>query len=154
MIPAAGNDGPPAGLLPPRPAFLDSTWYALSRAGSLARQRWAGMIADFGVSPGQYKVLMTLSETGPLCQQALSLFVSLYGAAAGNLALKFMATGGVYVGGGIAPKILPKLEDGTFMRAFLDKGRMRGLLDTVPVHVIRNPKTALLGAALCAARLL
>jgi DNA-binding MarR family transcriptional regulator len=72
VIPAAGNDGPPAGLLPPRPAFLDSTWYALSRAGSLARQRWAGMIADFDISPGQYKVLMTLGETGSLCQQALA----------------------------------------------------------------------------------
>jgi glucokinase len=88
-----------------------------------------------------------------LCQRALSMFVSFYGAAAGNLALKFMATGGVYVGGGIAPKILPKLCDGTFMKSFLDKGRMGSTLVTIPVHVIRNPKTALLGAALCAARL-
>jgi glucokinase len=73
--------------------------------------------------------------------------VSIYGAAAGNLALKMMALGGVYVGGGIAPKILPKLRDGTFIRAFVDKGRFSSLLERVPVRVILNDKTALLGAA-------
>ena len=60
--------------------------------------------------------------------QALDVMVSVFGAEAGNLALKVMATGGVYVGGGIAPKILSKLEDGTFMRAFVDKGRLEELL--------------------------
>jgi glucokinase len=74
--------------------------------------------------------------------------VSIYGAEAGNLALKVMATGGVYVGGGIAPKILPKLEEGVFMRAFVDKGRFRDVLEQIPVRVILNDKTALLGAAL------
>lgn len=82
-----------------------------------------------------------------LCLQALELFVSLYGAEAGNLALKIMATGGVYLGGGIAPKIISKLKEPEFMNAFTAKGRMRPLLQDIPVRVIMNPKTALIGAA-------
>jgi glucokinase len=82
-----------------------------------------------------------------LCLQALEIFVSLYGAEAGNLALKLMATGGVYLGGGIAPKIIQKLKEPEFMNAFTAKGRMRPLLQDIPVRVIMNPKTALLGAA-------
>ncbi|HZT53561.1 MAG TPA: glucokinase, partial [Gaiellaceae bacterium] len=78
----------------------------------------------------------------------------IYGAEAGNLALKLMATGGVYLGGGIAPRILDKLEDGTFMAAFVAKGRFRDLLASIPVHVILNDRTALMGAALCAAETL
>jgi glucokinase len=77
----------------------------------------------------------------------LELFVSLYGAETGNLALKMLATGGMYIGGGIAPKILPTLRDGTFMRAFTAKGRMKPLLEAIPVRVILNDLTALLGAA-------
>ncbi|HJY80052.1 MAG TPA: glucokinase, partial [Candidatus Binatia bacterium] len=91
-----------------------------------------------------------LTDRSALCVQALDLFVSLYGAEAGNLALKVMATGGLYVGGGIAPKILQKLQDSTFVQAFLTKGRMQPLLEAMPVRVILNDKTALLGAARCA----
>ena len=87
-----------------------------------------------------------------LCAQALDLFVSLYGAEAGNLALKVMATGGVYLGGGIAPKIVAKLKEPVFMNAFTAKGRMKPLLQTIPVRVILNPKVALLGAARYALR--
>ncbi len=87
----------------------------------------------------------------PLCLQALELFISLYGAEAGNLALKIMATGGVYLGGGIAPKIISELKEPEFMNAFTAKGRMRPLLQEIPVKVIMNPKTALLGAARYAA---
>ena len=79
--------------------------------------------------------------------QALDMFVSSYGAEAGNLALKGKAIGGVYVGGGIAPKILSKLKSGTFMQAFNDKGRYRELVSSIPVHVILNDKAALRGAA-------
>ncbi|MER3446494.1 MAG: glucokinase [Candidatus Dadabacteria bacterium] len=82
-----------------------------------------------------------------LCVHALDLFVSIYGSEAGNLALKLMATGGVYVGGGIAPKIIQKLMDSTFMKAFVSKGRMKSLLEAIPVRVILNDNTALLGAA-------
>lgn len=85
-----------------------------------------------------------------LCVKALGLFVSLYGAEAGNLALKALATGGVYVGGGIAPKILDRLMDGTFMTAFTDKGRLSPLVTNMTVRVVLNPQTALRGAARCA----
>jgi len=79
--------------------------------------------------------------------RALDIFVSAYGAEAGNLALKALATGGVYVGGGIAPKILTRIADGTFVRAFTDKGRFSEWLGRIPVRVILDPKTALRGAA-------
>jgi glucokinase len=91
-----------------------------------------------------------LSQKSELCIRALDLFVSLYGAEAGNLALKAMASGGLFVGGGIGPKILKKLKDGTFIEAFLAKGRMRPLLEAMPVRVVLNEQTALLGAAHCA----
>ena len=82
------------------------------------------------------------------------LTVSAYGAAAGNLALVGTATGGVYLGGGIAPKLLPRLQDGAFLQAFFDKGRFRDYLEAMPVHVILNDRAALLGAARHAASLL
>jgi glucokinase len=83
--------------------------------------------------------------------QAQALMISIYGAEAGNLALKVMATGGMYLGGGISPRILPLLQQGGFMRSFTDKGRFHELLARIPVRVILNDKTALLGAALRAA---
>lgn len=88
----------------------------------------------------------------PLCKQALTLFCKLYGAEAGNLALKTLATGGVFVAGGIAPRILDALKDGTFRDAFLDKGRMRVLLEQMPVNVVLDTESGLLGAAALAAR--
>jgi glucokinase len=91
-----------------------------------------------------------MEGTCPLSVQALDIFVSLYGAEAGNLALKMMSTGGIFVGGGIAPKILPKLTGPLFMEAFTTKGRMSPLLKAMPVRIIANEKTALLGAGRCA----
>jgi glucokinase len=82
----------------------------------------------------------------------LDWFLQLYGAEAGNLALKVMSRGGVYLGGGIAPKILFRLQNGIFLKAFFNKGRMRPLLEAMPVKVILNDKAALYGAALFAAR--
>jgi len=82
-----------------------------------------------------------------LCVETLNTFVSILGAEAGNLALKVVATAGVFLGGGIPSRILPALKGGQFMQAFRRKGRMSDLLAQVPVHVILNPKTALLGAA-------
>ena len=88
-----------------------------------------------------------LEGTDQACVDALDMFVTLYGAEAGNLALKILATGGVFVGGGIAPKILEKIRQGPFMESFVQKGRYRPLLETMPVEVVTNEKTALLGAA-------
>jgi glucokinase len=94
-----------------------------------------------------------LNCTYEICVKALNLFVSFYGAEAGNLALKVMATGGVFVGGGVAPKILPVLKGPHFMSAFADKGRMRPLLEAIPIKVILRQETALLGAAQCAGKM-
>lgn len=91
-----------------------------------------------------------LAEKHPLCVESLRIFVSILGAVAGNLALTALATGGVYLGGGIPPKILPALGTGTFMKSFTDKGRFRGLLEKIPVRVILNEGAALIGAAQCA----
>ncbi|MCA9470655.1 MAG: glucokinase [Nitrospirales bacterium] len=88
-----------------------------------------------------------------ICVDALKLFVSIYGAEASNMALKTLSYGGVYLGGGIAPKILPFLRDGVFMKAFMAKGRYKRLLSKIPVQVILNPQAALLGAASLAAQL-
>lgn len=88
-----------------------------------------------------------LDEKSELCAQALEMFASIYGAEAGNLALKVMATGGVFLGGGIAPKIVKKLKDKVLVEAFISKGRMKPLLEAIPVRVIMNDCTALLGAA-------
>jgi len=82
-----------------------------------------------------------------LAEHALDLWISIYGAEAGNLALKLMATGGVFLGGGIAPKIVPKLSSPLFMQAFVSKGRLQPLLESIPVKVITNDKIALFGAA-------
>ena len=92
-----------------------------------------------------------LEGTSDICVQALDIFVSVYGAEAGNLALKVVATGGLFVGGGIAPKIIRKLSSSTFLKAFQAKGRMSHLLRDIPVRVITNDKTALLGAGRVAA---
>ncbi len=93
-----------------------------------------------------------LTGSDDICIEALDLFVQLYGAEAGNLALKTMSRGGLYVGGGIAPKILPLFQRDIFMQSFLKKGRMRHVLEAMPVHVILNERVALYGPALCADR--
>lgn len=94
-----------------------------------------------------------LAGEHPLCTETLSLFVRIYGAAAGNLALHEFALGGVYIGGGIAPKILKKLQDGMFLQAFAQKGRYETLLKTIRVTVALNPRAPLIGAARYAGRL-
>ena len=90
---------------------------------------------------------MARLKQNKLCVKALDLFTSIYGAAAGNLALQVVAIGGVYIGGGIAPKIIWKLKDGIFMKAFKDKGRLSHIVVHIPVKVIMNERTTLLGAA-------
>jgi len=92
-----------------------------------------------------------LKHDDPLCKETMRLFASIYGAESGNLALKTMATGGIYIGGGIAPKILPLLQTGAFMEGFVSKGRFEPLLRGMPVKVALNQETALLGAARFAA---
>jgi glucokinase len=92
-----------------------------------------------------------LEGKSELCVNAVDLCISCFGAEAGNLALTILATGGVFIGGGIAPKIIKKLKEPTFMDAFVQKGRLRSLLQSIPVRVILNDKAALFGAARYAA---
>ncbi|HXG15510.1 MAG TPA: glucokinase, partial [Calidithermus sp.] len=103
-----------------------------------------------GDDPAAVVAEAALEGRDPVCGQALDLFVSVYGAEAGNLALKALALGGVYVAGGIAPKIRRRLARGDFLAAFADKGRLGGLMASIPVHVVLEPAAALLGAARCA----
>jgi glucokinase len=97
--------------------------------------------------PARTVIEAALKRRTPLCMAALRRFTALLGSAAGNLALTGLAFGGVYLGGGICPRILPFLKEDTFMAAFTGKGRFRKLLDTIPVRLIQNDRAALIGAA-------
>lgn len=99
------------------------------------------------IDPSAAITKAALAKKSDLCVKTLDVFVTLYGSEASNLALKAMATGGFFIGGGIAPKIIDKLQDGTFMQAFFGKARFQNLLKKIPVRVILNDKTALFGAA-------
>jgi glucokinase len=103
--------------------------------------------------PAAVIVRQALAGTDCLSDRALDLFCEILGAQAGNLALTVVATGGVYLAGGIAPRIVERLRSGPFLEAFRDKGRLSELLSRVPVHVIVNPNVALLGAAAVAGRM-
>ena len=111
---------------PAVPAANDPNSYGIDRSAVISR---------FGIN-----------GEDPLCSEAVRLFAELYGAEAGNLALKSFATGGVFIGGGIGPKIRPALEASGFMQAYTAKGRFQAMLEKVPVRLAMNPKTPLLGA--------
>jgi glucokinase len=122
--------------------------YAFLKDSGLGEEpQWlAKQLAQAG-DPNPIITRAALGKKCELCVATLDIFVSILGAEAGNLALKVMATGGVYLGGGIPPKILPALQNGQFMASFTKKGRLAGVFADVPVHVILNPKAALLGTA-------
>lgn len=122
--------------------FLQSTG-RYQEPPDLARQIGNAIEKD---KPGLVS-MFGLQKKAPIYEKALDMFVSMYGARAGNLAMTLMATGGVYIGGGIAPKNLEKLKDGTFIKAFLDKGFFRRFMEKMPVYVVLEQKTALIGAA-------
>ncbi|NOT11734.1 MAG: glucokinase [Methylococcaceae bacterium] len=117
----------------------------------LCEQGFASPCRDVPECQGDVDRNAVISRLGvagedPLCAEVVRLFVDLYGAETGNLALKTLATGGVYVGGGIAPKILPVLQSGQFIQSFKAKGRFYNLLNTVSVKISMNPRTPLIGA--------
>jgi glucokinase len=109
--------------------------------------------SEKSVEPAAVISNAALEASDRLCEQTLQIFLEAYGAEAGNLALKLLPYGGLYIAGGIAAKILPLITQGNFLAAFAQKGRVRPLLARVPVHVIRNPQVGLIGAAISAARL-
>lgn len=102
-----------------------------------------------GSAPDSSPLISQLAMQGKaaICEQTMSLFVSVFGAEAGNCALRYMTTGGIYIGGVIAAKIAPKMQDPIFMQSFLDKGRMGAILKDMPVQIIVNDDCGLIGAA-------
>ena len=121
--------------------------YAFLRDGEkLEEPQW---LRDRMANEDPNAVIGACAEDGSseLCVETMKMFCAAYGAEAGNLALKVLAMGGIYLGGGIAPKMLKTLGDGEFKKAFLDKGRLSPLLQTIPVRVILDDSCALLGAA-------
>jgi glucokinase len=128
---------------------LPNIYAYLRDSGHAEEPAWMAeeLAAAEDVTPVIVNTALSRERSCELCKATLDTFVSILGAEAGNLALKVLATGGVYLGGGIPPRILPVLDSGAFMEAFQDKGRFRELMSRLPVHIILNPKVALLGAA-------
>lgn len=127
------------------PGLANLYTFLLEYRGQRTPEWLGGLMSQQGTTPAISHA--ALEGRDPLCSEALDLFLTLYGREAGNHALKLMATGGVYLGGGIAPRILSRLKSGGFLAAFFDKGRMRPLVEAMPVRVILNDKAALLGSA-------
>jgi glucokinase len=115
-------------------------------------EREAGL-PEKSVDPAAVIAGAAAEQQDPLSKKTMELFVELYGAEAGNLALKLLPYGGLYIAGGVAAKNLPLMQSGIFIQAMLDKGRMRPLMERIPVYLVLNQKVGLLGAALCALRL-
>ena len=134
---------------------LPNIYAFLKESRAAEEPAWLGEELAAAADPTPVIVAAALDAEQPcdLCRAALDLFVSILGGEAGNLALKVMAAGGVYIGGGIPSRIPRVLQEPRFMQAFRNKGRMSGLMDSFPVRVILNPKAALLGAAVQAMRL-
>jgi glucokinase len=128
---------------------LPNIYAYLKESGHAEEPEW--LVEQLGSAHDRVPVIVTaaLDEDRPckLCRSTLDLFISVLGAEAGNMALKVMASGGVYLGGGIPPRILSALQRGVFMEAFRRKGRMSRLMEGIPVRVVLDPKVALVGAA-------
>ena len=131
-------------------AGLFNIYRFLRESGHGHEEPWLAEALKSG-NPAATIVTAATEKKSALCEMTLQIFISAYGAEAGNLALKIMATGGIFIGGGIAPRILNHLEGPAFMGAFLRKGRMSELLERIPIKVILNDSTALIGAARAAA---
>lgn len=128
---------------------LPNIYAYLKETGHAEEQDWLAEQLSLADDPTPLIVNAALNAERKceLCHTTLEIFISALGAEAGNLALKVMATGGIYLGGGIPPRIISLLNDGSFMESFTNKGRFSELVSRIPVHVMLNPKTALIGAA-------
>jgi glucokinase len=102
------------------------------------------------IDPAAIIAIAALHQSDRLCVKALEMFVEAYGAETGNIALKFLPYGGIYIAGGIAAKILPLMQDSRFITAYKDKGRISSLLETIPINIVLNPQIGLLGSVLYA----
>ena len=122
------------------------TIYEFLREKNFAKESKIMMELKEGEDKNAMVTQCALKESDPLCLETMRLFVEIYAAEAGNLALKSLSLGGVYIGGGIAPKILPFLTDGNFLNTFINKGRFKKTLSNMEVKISLNQNTALLGA--------
>ena len=126
---------------------MSSIYEFLREVRGVEEPAWLAERIAAADDPNSVITEMALAAKSEICEKTLDMFVSAYGSEAGNLALKVLSVGGLYIGGGIAPRILEKLKDGTFMKAFIDKGRLSQLLINMPVRVILESRAAVLGAA-------
>lgn len=126
---------------------LKNVYDFLRDSGIEPEPAWLKAELSAAVDPAAIIYQHSLAGKASICGRALDIFTAAYGAEAGNLALRLLATGGVFLSGGIAAKILPKLQTPTFLAAFTDKGRMKPLLESIPVKVIVNNRVGLIGAA-------
>ena len=128
---------------------LPAIYEYLKSTDAFDEPEWLAADLAAAEDPAPVIVNAALDEAGKcdICRQTLQLFISILGAEAGNLALKGLTAGGMFIAGGIPPKILPVFKEETFMRSFTDKGRMSYLLEDIPVRVMLNPRSALIGAA-------
>ena len=126
---------------------LPNIYAYLKDSGRLAEPDWLREQLASARDQTPIIVQAALGGAAPICVETLELFISILGSEAGNLAIKVLSTGGVYLGGGIPPRILPRLKGPAFMQAFIHKGRFSDLLARMPVHVILHPEAALFGAA-------
>jgi glucokinase len=126
---------------------MTNVYEFLREVRGIEEPAWLAERMTAAADPNTVITEMALAAKSELCEKTLDMFVSSYGAEAGNLALKVLSVGGLYIGGGIAPRILEKLKDGTFLKAFTDKGRLSQLLVNMPVRVILESRAALMGAA-------
>jgi glucokinase len=119
----------------------------LLQSGDYEEPAWLRQLLDDTKYPTPVIVNAAIEESAEICVKTLDLFMEILGGEAANLALKVLATGGIYIGGGIPPRILPQLASSRFMDVFRRKGRFSEMMAKIPVYVIRNPKVALYGAA-------
>ena len=119
----------------------------LRDTGKSEEPDWLRKQIDAAADPPALISQLASEGKAPICDQALTIFVSVFGAETGNSALRFMSTGGIFVGGSIAAKIVPKMKDPVFMQSFLDKGRMETLLKDMPVKIVVNDDCGIIGAA-------
>jgi len=126
---------------------LFNIWRFLRDSGRGTMDAATLQVIETSADPSAEIAARALAGSDVVCIHALDMFAHIYGSEAANLALKSLAIGGVLIGGGIAPKILPVLQRGAFMDGFLNKGRFRGLLETIPVEVVLEPRAPLIGAA-------
>ena len=119
----------------------------LRDSGKAEEPEWLHTQINAAPDPPALISQTALEGKAAICDQALSIFVSVFGAQTGNCALSFMSTGGIFIGGSIAAKIVPKMKDPVFLESFLDKGRMEAILKDMPVKIVANDDTGLIGAA-------